>query len=78
MQADDLGNFHRFVEVTLDGVFDHSAQFFQSVSLGMDAVPQRGSRIAAVRLVIEYLKNDLAHEDPSRLITMLASLSAEV
>ena len=29
METDDLRSIHRFVEVTLDGVFDHRAQLIQ-------------------------------------------------
>ena len=51
----------RIVEVAGHGVFNHSAQLVQSLSLGMDAIPKGGSRLAAVRLVLAHIKDDLAH-----------------
>src|ERR1035437_577 len=61
MEADDLRRLHRLVEVTVNGVLDHGAQLLQSVPLGMDALGRGGSRIAAARLVLTHLKDDLAH-----------------
>ena len=50
MQPDNLRSLGGLVEVAADGVLDHGAQLFQRLPLGMNAVAQSGSRVAAVRL----------------------------
>ena len=41
MKPYDLRRFHGFIEVAVDGVFHHSAQFLNGLTLRMDAVTER-------------------------------------
>jgi hypothetical protein len=65
VQSDDLRRFHGLIELTPNRVPDHGAQLFEGLTLGVDAVTQRGSGIPAVRLVLMHLKYDLAHPSTS-------------
>lgn len=61
MKSDDVWRIHRVVEIAIDGVFDHQAQFFDGFSLSMDSVSQGRGDVTSVNLVLLHLEDDLTH-----------------
>ncbi|MDZ4817003.1 MAG: hypothetical protein SGI71_12155 [Verrucomicrobiota bacterium] len=41
VKPDNFGSFHGFIEVAINGLFDHRPQIVQSVGLSVDAIAQR-------------------------------------
>ena len=61
VKADDLGGFHGLVEVAVDSILHHRAQFFEGIVLGVDAVAQSRGVVAAVHFVFPHLEDDFAY-----------------
>src|SRR5690348_5119389 len=61
METDDFGYVHGWVKVAFDRVLHHCAKLFERLALGVDPIPQRAGRIAAVHLILMDLKDNLAH-----------------
>lgn len=63
MQADHFG--HRtgspVAKVTIHGVTNHRAQFFEGVALRHDGMTQRRGDKTAIHLVFLNFENDFAH-----------------
>ena len=66
MKTDNVGSFHRFIKVAIDGLFDHRAYFFNTITLSVDTITQSHRVVAAIHFVFPHFKDDLAHGNKLR------------